>query len=105
MRRSARPRLALYPLARKAARILGAPDLPAMRDMDPPDPGQQGAIGRLARTISPAAPGIKSCRRDAHHIAHDANLEGIALIFDKTEFHRGASGKMRRVFFRISRSM
>ncbi|HVS86947.1 MAG TPA: hypothetical protein VHF01_01865, partial [Candidatus Acidoferrum sp.] len=45
------------------------------------------------------------CRRDAHHIAHDPNRKHFALILDEAEFHRGASEKMRSVFFRISRSM
>ncbi len=43
--------------------------------------------------------------RSAHHIAQDANLERLALILDAAEFHLGASGKMRGVFFQISRSM
>jgi hypothetical protein len=55
----------------------------AMRGMDPPDLGQQGAIGRLARTFGPATPGIIPRRRDAHHIAHDANWEQLALVRDE----------------------
>src|ERR1700731_4217355 len=77
----------------------------AMCHMDPPDLGQQGAIGRLAQTFRPAAPGIIPRRRDTHHIAHDANRERLALVRDEAEFHLGASEKMRSVFFRISRSM
>jgi hypothetical protein len=42
-----------------------------MCQMDPPDLGQQGAIGRLAR--APTTSGIIARQRDAHHIAHDAN--------------------------------
>src|ERR1700674_2823201 len=77
----------------------------AMGHMDPPDLGQQDAIGRLAQTIRPATPGIIPRRRDTHHIAHDANRERLALVRDEAEFHLGASEKMRSVFFRISRSM
>jgi DDE superfamily endonuclease len=62
--------------------------------MDPPDLGQQGAIGHLTRAFGPATPGIISRRRDAHHIAHDANRERLALILDEAEFHLGASEKM-----------
>src|ERR1700676_4961190 len=76
-----------------------------MCPMDPPDLGQQGAIGHLAQTFRPATPCIIPRRRDAHHIAHDANREPLALILDEAEFHLGASEKMRSVFFRISRSM
>ena len=38
---------------------------PVMGHMDPPDLGQQGAIGRLARTFWLATPGIIPRRRDA----------------------------------------
>ena len=38
----------------------------------------------------------KSRQSDAQHIAHGTNLGCIALIFDKTKFHLGASEKMRR---------
>jgi hypothetical protein len=55
--------------------------------------------------FGPATPGIIPRRRDAHHIAHDANWEHLALIRDEAEFHLGASEKMSSVFFRISRSM
>jgi hypothetical protein len=78
---------------------------PAMCQMEAPDLGEQGAIGRLARAFWPAAPGIKSRRRDAHHVAQDANRERLALILDDAEFHFGGSEKMRSVFFKISRSM
>src|SRR5450631_1618745 len=78
---------------------------PAMGQMEAPDLGEQGAIGRLARAFWPAAPGIKPRRRDAHHVAQDTNRECLALIFDDAEFHFGSSEKMRSVFFRISRSM
>ena len=71
----------------------------AMRGMDPPDLGQQGAIGHLTRAFGPATPCIIPRRRDAHHIAHDANREPLALILDEAEFHLGASEKMRSVFF------
>ena len=73
--------------------------------MNSPDLGQQGAIGRFARAFGPAAPSIIARRRDAHHIAHDANRKRLALVLDETEFHFGASEKMRKVFFKISRSM
>jgi hypothetical protein len=76
-----------------------------MGQMDSPDLGQQGAIGRFARAFGPAAPSIIARRRDAHHIAHDANRKRLALVLDETEFHFGASEKMRKVFFKISRSM
>ena len=66
----------------------------AMCQMDPPDLGQQGAIGRLARAFRPATPGIIPRRRDAHHIAHDADRERLALILNETEFHFGASETM-----------
>ncbi len=101
MRRATRPRLAIYPPARKAACTVPA----AVRGMDLPDLGQQGAIDRLARTFGPATPSIIPRRRDVHHIAHDSNRECLALIRDEAEFHLGASEKMRSVFFRISRSM
>ena len=71
-----------------------------MGQMDLPDLGQQGAIGRFARAFGPAAPSIIARRRDAHHIAHDANRKRLALFLDETEFHFGASEKMRSVFFR-----
>ena len=71
----------------------------AVRGMDLPDLGQQGAIGRLARTFGPATPSIIPGRRDVHHIAHDSNRECLALIRDEAEFHLGASAKMRSVFF------
>ena len=74
-----RPRLAVCPRARKAAWIRGAPYRP-----------------RCA---------VWTRRRDAHHIAHDANRECLALIRDEAEFHLGASEKICSVFFRISRSM
>src|ERR1019366_8916785 len=77
----------------------------AMRGMNPPDLGQQDAIGNLARAFGPATPGIIPRRRDSHYIAHDANREHFALIRDEAEFHLGASEKMRSVFFKISRSM
>ena len=48
----------------------------AMCHMDPPDLGQQGAIGRLAQTFWPATPGIIPRRREIQHIAHGTNLEG-----------------------------
>src|ERR1700730_16479084 len=60
---------------------------------------------RRDRPLGAAAPSVIPRRRDAQHIAHGTNLEGIALIFDKTKFHLGASEKMRSVFFRISRSI
>ena len=66
--------------------------------MDPSDLGQQGAIGHLTRAFGPATPGIIPRRRDTHRIAHDANRERLALIFDEAEFHLGASEKMRSVF-------
>jgi hypothetical protein len=68
----------------------------AMCHMDPPDLGQQGAIGRLAQTFRPATPGIIPRRRDTYHIEYDARL---ALVRDEAEFHLGASEKMRSVFF------
>ena len=70
--------------------------------MDPPDLGQQGAIGHLTRAFGPATPGVIPRRRDTHRIAHDANRERIALILDEAEFHLGASEKMRSVFLRNS---
>ncbi len=45
--------------------------------------------------LGAAAPSVIPRRRDAQHIAHGTNLEGIALIFDTTKFHLGASEKMR----------
>jgi hypothetical protein len=72
----------------------------AMRGMDPPNLGQQGTIGRLARTFGSATPSIIPRRRDAHHIAHDANRECLALIRDEAEFHLGASEKICSVFLR-----
>jgi hypothetical protein len=72
---------------------------PAARcHMDPPDLGQQGAIGYLTRALGAASPSGIPRRRDAQHIAHGANLEDIALVRDEAEFHPGASEKMRRVF-------
>ena len=72
----------------------------AMRDIDPPDLGQQGAIGRLAQTFRPATPSIIPRRRDVHHIAHDPNRERIVLSHNEAEFHLGASEKMRSVFLK-----
>ena len=63
-----RPRLAVCPRSRKAAWILGA-----MGQMKAPDLGEQGAIGCLAWAFGPTAPGIIPRRRDAHHVAQDAN--------------------------------
>jgi hypothetical protein len=89
LRRSTRPRLAVCPSAHKATSTLRAIS-PVMSLMDPPDLGQQGAIGRLARIISPATPGIIPRRRDAHHIAHDANwehprtLKGVGRVYQQT---------------------
>jgi hypothetical protein len=48
--------------------------------------------------LGAAAPSVIPRRRDALHIAHGANLEGPTLIFDETQFHLGASEKMRSVF-------
>ena len=77
----------------------------AMGQMKAPDLGEQGAIGCLAWAFGPTAPGIIPRRRDAHHVAQDANRERLALILDDAEFHFGGSEKMRSVFFKISRSM
>jgi hypothetical protein len=79
-----------------------------MRGMDPPDLGQQGVIGCLARTFGPAPPGIMPRRSDTHRIAHDANWKHLALSRDEAEFHLGASEKMSSVFlerriFRLNR--
>ena len=93
-----RPRLAVCPRARKAAWIRGRTVPAAMRGMDPPNLGQQGTIGCLAWAFGPTAPGIIPRRRDAHHVAQDANRERLALILDDTEFHFGGSEKMRSVF-------
>ena len=68
-----RPRLAVCPRARKAAWIRGAPYRPRCSGMDPPNLGQQGTIGCLAWAFGAAAPGIIPRRRDAHHVAQDAN--------------------------------
>src|SRR6201987_1154002 len=73
--------------------------------VDPADLGHQGTVDRLPMALGAAAPSVIPRRRDAQHIAHGANLEGIALIFDKTKFQLGVSEKMRSVFFRISRSI
>ena len=89
---------------------------PPMCRLNPLDSGQQSAIGRFAWTFRPAAPCVIPRRGDAHHIdvdlsihrhrnAHDPDRKHFALIFDKAEFHFGASEKMRSVFFKISRSM
>src|SRR5208283_3325254 len=45
----------------------------AMGQMKAPNLGEQGAIGCLAWAFGPAAPGIIPRRRDAHHVAQDAN--------------------------------
>src|ERR1700731_2310926 len=63
---------------------------PAMCRVDPTDLGQQGTVDRLPMALGAAAPSVIPRRRDAQHIAHGTNLEGIALIFDKTKFHLGA---------------
>ena len=68
--------------------------------VDPADLGHQGTVDRLPMALGAAAPSVIPRRRDAQHIAHGANLEGIALIFDKKKFHLGVSEKMRSVFFR-----
>src|SRR5207342_3549369 len=72
----------------------------AMGQMEPADLGKQGAIGCLARTFGPTAPNIIPCRRDAQHIAQDANRERLAPILDDAEFHFDGSEKMRSVFLR-----
>ena len=54
----------------------------AMGQMKAPDLGEQGAIGCLAWAFGPTAPGIIPRRRDAHHVAQDANRERLALILD-----------------------
>ena len=99
-----RPRLAVCPRSRKATWISARHS-----GRDGPNEGsgsrEQGAIGCLAWAFGPAAPGIIPRRRDAHHVAQDANRERLALILDDTEFHFGGSEKMRSVFFKISRSM
>jgi hypothetical protein len=51
-------------------RLVSRPAIaPAMCQMEAPDLGEQGAIGRLARAFWPAAPSIIPRRRDAHDIA------------------------------------
>src|SRR5437870_2752909 len=104
MRRSTRLRLAVCPSARKAAWILGAPYRPRCVGWT----RRISVSGRDWPSYAGFRAGHASIiprRRDAHHIAHDANREPLALIFDEAEFHLGASEKMRSVFFRISRSM
>ncbi len=71
---------------------------PPMRRMDSPDLAQQCGISRPAQAIRPIAPCVIPGRRDPQHVAHEANGQTIALIFDETEFHLGASEKMRSVF-------
>jgi hypothetical protein len=71
-----------------------------MGQMEPPDLGEQSAIGRLAWAFGPAAPSIIPRCRDAHDIAQDPNRERLALILDEAEFHFGGSEKMRSVFLR-----
>src|ERR1035437_198470 len=99
MSRSTRPRLALcMPPGAQSDMDPWRAISPPMRRMDSLDLGQQSAIGRLARTFGPIAPCVIPRRRDGHHIAHEANWRSIAPIFDETEFHSGAFGKMRGVF-------
>ena len=73
--------------------------------MGPRDLGQQGARLATLRGFRAGHVSHNSPRRDAHHIEHDANRKRLALVLDETEFHFGASEKMRKVFFKISRSM
>jgi len=82
-------------------------------------PGAQGRVGprrampaamcNFTRAFGLATSGIIPRRRGAHdvahHIAHDANRECLAPICDEAEFDPGAAGKIRGVFFKISRSM
>jgi hypothetical protein len=56
------------------------------------------AARRLAARQSDGSP-----HRDRR--AHDADRKYLTPILDRAEFHPAASEKMRRVFFRISRSM
>jgi len=58
---------------------------------------EQGAIGCLAWAFGRPRQAYTR-RRDAHHVAQDANRERLALILDDAEFHFGGSEKMRSVF-------
>src|ERR1700752_4717134 len=73
--------------------------------MELADRNKEGTISCFAQTFGPAAPGIIPRRRDAQHMAHEANRKCFALILNETEFHFGASEKMRSVFFKSPRSM
>ncbi len=74
-----------------------------MCQMDPPDLGQQGAIGRLAR--APTTSGIIARRRDAHHIAHDANRKRPRWSSMRRNFISVLPRKRAKFFFKISLSM
>src|SRR4051812_21233042 len=48
--------------------------------MNPPDIGQQLAIGDLARTLRPRSPCVEARWRDAEHIAHDPHRPDVPVI-------------------------
>src|SRR5438105_10248375 len=97
MSRSTRLRLAVCPSARKVAGTRGAPYRPRCAAGTRRISHKQGTVDRLPMALA-AAPSVIPRRRGAQYIAHGANREGRAPIFDKTHERRGASEKMRRVF-------
>jgi hypothetical protein len=72
---------------------------PVLR-MDPPDLGQQLAVGDLARALRPQSPSIEARRRHIQRIAHNPHRPDILVILDQAEPHLSAFEKVATAFLK-----
>src|SRR5215471_6273243 len=71
-----------------------------VRCMNPPDIGQQIAIGDLARAVRPRPPRVVARRRHAQRLAHNPHRPDTLVVLDQAEPHLGGSEKMATAFFK-----